>query len=127
MNTTIVNYRVLPEVNTMKNVIHTVEVLIEKTINTQNKSLIRNYSLELPSELTFIEFENISGSTIEEWVNTKVEQDSLYINKYFDSFLISEQEKINNEISTLEKVLENQKLLVTRSESRLSELKNIYT
>jgi len=111
----------------MKNVIHTVEVLIEKTINTQNKSLIRNYSLELPSELTFIEFENISGSTIEEWVNTKVEQDSLYINKYFDSFLISEQEKINNEISTLEKVLENQKLLVTRSESRLSELKNIYT
>lgn len=119
MNITVKNYRVLPEVNSMKNVLYTVEVLLEKTINTENKSLIRNYMLELPTESTFIEFEKISGSTIGEWVNTKIEQDSLYINKYFDSFLISEQEKINNEILTLERIIENQKLSITKSELRL--------
>ena len=109
MNTTIQNFRILPEVDSMKNVIYTVEVKIDKEVEGKSKSIFRTYTLETPSETSFINLESLPPSTIQDWVNVKVQEDESVLTEYFNGSSLTQEQQLSKKKEALQTFIEKQK------------------
>jgi len=123
MNTTIQNLRILPEVDSMKNVIYTVEVKIDKEVEGKSKSIFRTYTLEPPIEANFVSIDLLSKNDIMQWIQPLVQNDSVYIEEYFNSFNMTVEDKKTKQIESLSTFIDKQEKLLENSRVTLNKLK----
>lgn len=118
-------YRVKTSLNSLLNVVVTVDASLTKTIIVDGleKEITINkiFNLDTPKESSFIDISSLSIDTITEWLNNNIKKNQTEIEEAFlKSYSFPREQQT---LEKLESLVENYKNIIIKIELQINELK----
>ena len=118
-------YRVKTSLNSLLNVVVTVDASLTKTIivdGLEKEITINNiFNLDTPKESSFIDISSLSIDTITEWLNNNIKKNQTEIEEAFlKSYSFPREQQT---LEKLESLVENYKNIIIKIELQINELK----